>query len=389
MKHNPCNLSTIAAGFVVIGTATAIEIQPTYISQYPDLLMVQGQRDGGLTATRTNTQDPGNRIFRKRGGIPRHQTTSTMMPAPAPSAKGGMAKGGMAKEPIVTTVPSCWEVYGGIGYYTEEYDQVVGFRPAAPGTAAPPPRLYLRADTETDIFGGYVGVERCLGPNWSLGLAIAGSNADVETSIGSVKISDADIDTLSVMPYVSFYGEDVLGAADLWADFMYAYTDQSYDTMLFGGVPNFSSPDGEAHTLDFNIGLTYGSGSFVHGPYAGFRYIDGSIDSQTLIPSGLVIPSQDYKSSVSTLGYSATFPVQVSGGVVAPQVRVAWEHEFEDSNGTLFGLPLAANVEDVCVVGAGVGYYASSGWNVVLNYEGRFADDVEGHYVGLKVGKEF
>jgi hypothetical protein len=391
----------LLAGLFLTSAASAVD-GPILVRQNPIvddvLLSNQANRGAGLTSTRTSTRDVGDRLFRMRGGVERHRKTVST-PAPAPSAKGGMAKGGMAKAPILTEVPSCWEVFGGVHFYSEEQDPRLGaFIPVLtpeelsdfPG-GVPPIPVFVRADTEVDVFGGHVGVERCLAPEWRLGFAVSAASSDVETSLFGLKIADTEIDTVSLIPYVSFHRADALGQADLWADFMYAYTDQSYDMSRFTfGGPVGGSPDGDAHTLDFNIGLSYGSGSFIHGPFAGFRYIDGSIDGYTEFgPGGVVVPSVDYESSVSTLGYSATFPVQVSGGVLAPQVKVAWEHEFEDRAGSLFGLPLAANVEDVFVFGAGVGYYANCGWNAVVNYEGRFGDDVEGHYVGLKVGKEF
>ena len=72
-----------------------------------------------------------------------------------------------------------------------------------------------------------------------------------------------------------------------------------------------------------------------------------------------------------------------------PQVRGAWEHEFEDDANSLFGFPLGQRDEDTAVLGAGVGFYCQSGWNTVLDYEARLSSNIEGHYVSLKVGKEF
>lgn len=352
----------------------------------------------GLTSSRVNTRDVGDRLFRKRAGIPAHQYTTTT-PAPAPvTSKGGMAKGGMSKEPIVTTVPAKWEVYGGLFYYTEDRDQQFAFfRPAGgvPGqTVAPlrPVRIQVAADTDFDLFGGNVGAEYRLNDNFSFGFAVSGSEGEAETSLFGTRLSNTDVDSLSFIPYVSYYRDNAVFGADYWADLMYAYTDQSYDIqrnnfgLLAGGAA-----DGSTHTVDFNTGITFRGARVSHGPYVGLRWIDGEIDGyQEFGPGGgATFPSQDIESLVSTVGYSVSAVFKTNGGAWVPQFKAAWEHEFEDNGGTVFGFPLGTVDEDMAVLGAGVGFYCDAGWNAVIDYEARLGSEVEGHYVGFKVGKEF
>jgi len=350
----------------------------------------------GLTATRVNTRDVGDRLFRKRAGFPNHSTTTTT-PAPAPmTSKGGMAKGG-AKEPIVVTEPTKWEIYGGLFYYTEEQDaQTALIQPIQPPvqTAAPlaPVQVLVAGDTDFNLFGGTVGIERRINNNFSFGFAVSGSEGEVETDLLGFRLSSTDVESLSFIPYVSYYRDNAVFGADYWADLMYAYTDQSYDIqrnnfgLLAGG-----SADGSTHTVDFNTGLTFRGNRVSHGPYVGLRWIDGEIDGyQEFGPGGgAVFPSQDIESLASTVGYSVSGAFQTNGGTWVPQVRAAWEHEFEDNGGTVFGFPLGTVDEDLAVLGAGVAFYCNSGWNAVLDYEARLGSEVQGHYVGLKVGKEF
>jgi uncharacterized protein YhjY with autotransporter beta-barrel domain len=343
-------------------------------------------RASSLTTTRVNTREVGDRFFRERAGIPNHETT-TSTPAPPPSAKGGMAKGGMPKSPIITTQPALWEVWGSLYYYTEDIDGQ---------NIVPPPGTNFRAiligETEFDLFGGTIGVERRFGPNWALGLALGASSGEVDSTVGGILLNSADVDAYAVMPYVSYQRENALWGGYYWADLMYAYNDLSYDLQRNNfGLLASASPDGHTHSLDFNTGLTFKGGSVHHGPYAGLRWVDGSVDAYTEFGpgGGAIFPSQDLESLVSTLGYSISVPIVVSGGVLVPQAKVAWEHEFEDNAGAVFGLPLGTVDEDFAVVGVGLGFYGRNGWNGVIEYEARIGSDVEGHYIGAKVGKEF
>lgn len=132
------------------------------------------------------------------------------------------------------------------------------------------------------------------------------------------------------------------------------------------------------------------NGSVVHGPYAQLRWLDGDVDG--FIESGVgagVYLDADYESVASQLGYQVSAPIAVGGGVVVPQGRIAWEHEFETDQGNLGGIQLGELDEDLAVIGAGVGYYMTSGWNVGLDTEARLGSETQSYYVGLKGGYEF
>jgi len=353
--------------------------QPLDPIRDPYVEMNNAAAESTITATRINTRDVGARLLRKRAGIGRSTRTTQTMPPMDPGAKGGMPK-----TPIVTEDPRCHEIYGGLFYYTEDRDPQVGFFQPQAGTAAPIP-FFARGDTSVDAFGGYVGYENRPNDVWSWGIAVAGSNTDTDVQFSG----SSDVDALSFMPYVGGYWEDLFGGVDLWADLLYAYTDLDYDITTFFGIPVTGSPSGESHTLDFNTGLNFGSGTVRHGPYAGLRWIDGEIDGYQNVPVGPFVPGQDVESLASTLGYQASFLIRGGGALWVPQLRAAWEHEFEDDPSTLFGFPLATADEDLAVLGAGLGVYYESGWNWALDYEARIGSETEGHYVGFKLGKEF
>ncbi len=345
------------------------------------LAMLSTLRASSIALVRTGTQDIGRRLARLRSGIPPATTTQTVA-APGPKvgmAKGGMAKGGM----LTTTVMKRWEAFGGLYYFTQSGDPVyANIRTGL--TNAIPVRAIISPDYQMDVFGGNAGVEYRINEHWSVGGAISASSADIDMTF----IGTTDIDSVALVPYVSYVRKQAFVGADFYADLMYSHSWLDYDTRRFVGASG--SPDGDADAIEFNTGLNFHNAGLVHGPYALLRWIDGDIDAYTEIgPGALVYPGVDYKSLATNLGYQVTYPINMAGGVLAPQFRAAWEHEFEDDGMLLPGFPFGVVDEDLAVIGAGIGWYAAAGWNVGLDYEGRFGSSVESHYIGLSGGYEF
>ncbi len=331
-------------------------------------------RFASISLIRTQTQDVGRRLARLRSGVP----MTVVQPEPervVPDAKGGLAKS------VITPAPRAkhWEVYGAAYYFTEEGDQQTIYRGV--GTLFP---LLVVPNYDMDMYGGDVGIEYRINNNWSVGAAFGLSTADIDMSL----IGSADIDSIALMPYVSYVRRDVFRNADFYADLLYAYSSQDYDTSRLGGQNG--SSDGDANTLELNTGLNLKAGALMHGPYASLRWIDGKMDAYTETGVGAIsYPAMDYESLATDLGYQVSYQIQVSGGVLVPHARAAWEHEFKNDPAVISGVPLGALDEDLAVVGAGIGWYASNGWNVGLDYEGRFGSSIQSNYVGLSCAYEF
>lgn len=339
--------------------------------------MRNSMRAGSISVARTVMRDVGGRLYRLRAGVG-PATTVVTEPAPTYSAKGGMAKGGM---PTTTTVPKRWEVYGQLFYSTDDQDAEYSFIPGTVGGAPGTARL-LRPDTTTDVFGGTIGVDYDLSPNWTVGFALSGASSDIDVGL----VGDTDIDTIALMPYVSY--RRAINDMGFYADLLYAYGMNDYDTTRSNGA--VGSTDGDFNALEFNTGLTLKTATLVHGPYAQLRYIDGQVDSYTEFgPGGATYPTTDYKSLASQLGYQLSRPISAGSGVVVPQIRAAWEHEFEADQGYSGVIPLGEADEDLAILGAGVGYYADAGWNILLDYEARLGSETQAQFVGLKGGYEF
>jgi hypothetical protein len=384
MKHQVTSYKSLGLSLLALAAATPLAHAGKVEEPFFDtgLLVASGIGNAALTTARTTTRDVGDRLFAMRAGIlPTEEITQSEAAAADP-------KGGMAKGSITRTVSHlrCWEIYGSLYYYTEEQDAQSGFIPGVVG--GPNGGLGpIHPSTDVDIFGGNIGITRHFTENWSAGLALGYANADVDMTFAG----DSDIDSFSVTPYISYYQTDAFGSADYWADLMYShgFNDMDIQRLTPGGLAS-ASPDADTDQLEFTTGVNFQSGNVVHGPYGGLRWIDGTIDSYTEVgPGGGFFPEQDIESLASTLGYQISVPIKLNHGALVPQFRGAWEHEFEDDANTLFGFPLGERDEDVAVLGAGLGFYCQSGWNAVLDYEARLSSNIEGHYVSLKIGKQF
>ncbi len=372
---------------------------------YPDNRQATASAIGNsaLGVAWASTRDVGSHLYRNRAGIRPGSSLVDEVVAVSPGAKGGYsAKGGAKVASISVPSPNRWEIFGSLFFYSEDHDgdsyrerrkkkddkydkhdkyELARVMPYGPGVVT------TAAESSLDVYGGTIGAEYRFNRNWSAGVGLSAAQGDLD--MGSA--GSSDIDSVSIVPYLSYYRADVLGSADLWGSLMYGYGMHSYETRRNTGDGIASgSPDADTHTVEFNIGLNYGDDDMVHGPYAGLRYITGTVDAYTEVgPGATYFGEQDVDSLVSILGYQVSWKIRGGRGFWVPQLRVGWEHEFEDGGATSFGIPLDSRDEDIAVVGAGIGYWWDNGWNVGLDYEGRFGSNTEGHYGGVRAGKEF
>lgn len=245
---------------------------------------------------------------------------------------------------------------------------------------------------ELDLYSGSAGVEFTLNPNFSVGAAFLVSDADGSFDNGS----DLDMTRYGGAIYGSYRRQDAItniGIANAFhADLLYGYSTGDYDTDRVTGPATSATGTTDSHSnlLDLNIGLTFAQDAFRHGPIAGLAWQTGSIDGYTESgPGATVIPETDVDSLRSSFGYQVSYFVPVSGGVLIPQVRATWEHEFEDGGVNFLGSSLGRLAEDTAVFGTGVLWQFNPNAYAVLDYDGRFSGDFDSHQVTLRLGATF
>jgi len=152
-------------------------------------------------------------------------------------------------------------------------------------------------------------------------------------------------------------------------------------------VQAVGSPDGREHHASVGIGWDGQMGALSVGPYARLRYIRSKIDAYTEDDGGVGLAlnvSRSRTTSVtSILGARASYAISNSWGVLIPQARVEFEHEFEDdpkTTATRLALDPGGNVFTVANdrpdrnafnLGAGLLFVLPNGFAPFIDYEGR------------------
>ncbi|MFC1773246.1 autotransporter outer membrane beta-barrel domain-containing protein [Pseudomonadota bacterium] len=163
--------------------------------------------------------------------------------------------------------------------------------------------------------------------------------------------------------------------------------------------------DGEQYWASASMGYEFYRDAFSFGPYARVTYVKSTVDDYTendTNNSGLEMRIDvDDRTSVTTdLGIGVSYAVSTSWGVLVPQARVEWEHEFDqdaqditslyvlDADRNQFSLEGDNPDRDYFNLGAGVSAIFPNGWMGFIDYEGLAGyEDLSRHRVtvGLRI----
>lgn len=164
--------------------------------------------------------------------------------------------------------------------------------------------------------------------------------------------------------------------------------------------------DGTTLWTSLNGGVEFGSGAFSAGIYGGATYAKADLDGYTETDAGgsglaMTFGSTSRKSLQGHAGVRAAWVFSTAHGIVVPQVRVEYQHEFEDdpaSVATTFALDpdavsyvMTGQQRDTSAIEAGFGISAAfaNGWQPFFNIDMLTgSDDLERTRVTLGVRVE-
>lgn len=167
------------------------------------------------------------------------------------------------------------------------------------------------------------------------------------------------------------------------------------------------TPNGDGFWASLNLGRDIARGPWALTPSIGLLAASSEIDAYTerdLNASGLnmEIGATERDSLLAHLGFAASYAASTRGGVLVPQLRVEWNHEFDndpvsvatayalDASNTQFGLVGEEPDEDYFNVAFSLTSVRPNGWSTFVDAAGLIGyQDFNRYRVTLGLRKEF
>jgi uncharacterized protein YhjY with autotransporter beta-barrel domain len=207
-----------------------------------------------------------------------------------------------------------------------------------------------------DRYRGTIGVDYRLNSGSHIGLSLSyedysssfvadlpGNNFVPQANGGGVKN-----EAIAATVFASFaLGENAWVDASAgigWTDYDFrrnATFQESSRTIAQTDVNATGSADGKQYFASLGLGYDYSAGALSIGPYARARWTRSTIDAYTETDtngSGLAlnVSKQRANSFAGVLGVNLSHAIGASWGVIVPQARFEYEHEFDDDAATTF-----------------------------------------------------
>ncbi len=233
---------------------------------------------------------------------------------------------------------------------------------------------------EFDRFGVTVGADYRFTDRFVLGLALhySATDADIDLGLGEVDSNGYG---------VSLYGTYYVGNFFVDGHAGYEYID--YDTtrrIVFATVDRTArgETEGNQYTLNLGVGYEIPVGRVTITPLTRVEYLKLDVDSYREHGAeglDLAVGKQEVESLVTAVGAQVSMAFSLPFGVLVPQVRAEWRHEFLNDNAaitaryandpfnTSFAIPSDDPDRDYVAVAAGASTVFQRGVSAFVNYE--------------------
>ena len=244
-----------------------------------------------------------------------------------------------------------------------------------------------------DTYSIVAGADYRLNDNFVVGAAVSYQDIDTDFDTkATVNGGGVDADGWGGFIYGTYYADN------FYIDGLAGYAKSDYDLSRRIVVPSNNvavqaidetakaNTDSDDFTLSIGGGYNLNQGALSYGPYARLNYLNVDVDSYDekgaeLSGLSLSVDSQEWKSLTSVFGGQLSYTISSGFGVLVPQGRLAWVHEFENDSeafeATFIADPrknvLRASTNDpdrdYFELGLGVSAVFQGGAQLFLNYE--------------------
>lgn len=280
---------------------------------------------------------------------------------------------------------------------------------------ASPLGLWFKADTDFggldrnlefngfryNNFGFTAGADYRITDRWVSGLAFNYQRSNARHDAGR---GDTDSDSYTGNIYTSYYLTD-----GLHVEATGAYSGFDYQTARIVQVPVVGNrmngaPGASQYAFSAGGGYDFNYQSFILAPYARADYLALDVDSfkESGGPAAMQFEQQHIRSLTSTVGALFSKAISLPWGVVTPQLRGEWHHQFMDGSRTVraafvsdpastrFGMVSSSPDRDFYTLGADVSGTFAHGISAFLSYQTLLGlRSVESHKVMLGTRLEF
>jgi outer membrane autotransporter protein len=232
-----------------------------------------------------------------------------------------------------------------------------------------------------------------------LAFGVANTDVDIKNSGG-----DSEIDSYSLSSYATYY------LNDFYVDAIASFAWNDYDNtrrIFYPSVTRNAKSDTDGRQYAFGVGVGYDVilSNWQVSPLARLQYVNADLDEfeeTNGFGLDLTIGDQRIESLLSTLGATASYAVSTPAGIFSPQLRVEWQHEFQndsrdvkaiytnDPNQIPWRIPTDDPDRDYFTFGVGVAGTFKNGVSAFVDYQTILGlEETTAHLVNVGVRMEF